>query len=218
MSGPLEPANALTLFVLGSCLFSLVVTGPQTKLLQNNAFWAVIISPGLPNTIRLAVAISVLLGLLAIWLLLRPGRVRHLPWDSSTRQLLRGWGALPEHNADGVVLGESAHAAIPFRRYGHVLLGLGDPVGQASDRVSAIWRLRDLAHQEGLDIAVWHAGPDLLRVYGDLGLTALPLGSDGLPLEESEGADHYLVCVAERDLALLVAGLPTLAKELKEAI
>ena len=30
--------------------------------------------------------------------------------------------------------------------------------------------------------AVWRAGPDLLKVYGDLGLTALPLGSDGLPL------------------------------------
>jgi phosphatidylglycerol lysyltransferase len=144
-----------------------------------------------------------------------------LPWDSNARQLLRRWGGRPDQNADGVVLGESARAAIPFRRCGGVLLGLGDPVGDDSDRVSAIWRLRDLAHQEGRDAAVWHAGPDLLRVYGDLGLTALPLGSDGLPLPESDGdpprTEQYLVCVAERDLVSLLPVLPALAKGLRRA-
>jgi glycosyltransferase 2 family protein len=221
MSGPLQPGSALTLVVLGLCLFSLAVTRSQTNLLQNNAFWAVIVSRELPNNVRLAVAISVLLGLTAIWLLLRPGRVRYLPWDTHARELLRGWGGSLEQGADGVVLGESAGAAIPFRRCGRVLLGLGDPVGDETDRVSAIWRLRDLANQEGLDAAVWHAGPDLLSVYGDLGLTALPLGSDGLPLPESEGdtprAEQYLVCVAERDLDLLLPVLPTLAKGLRRA-
>jgi hypothetical protein len=59
----------------------------------------------------------------------------------------------------------------------------------------------------------------LLRIYGDLGLTALPLGSDGLPLPESPGdtppAKQYLVCVAERDLDLLLPVLPALAKGLR---
>ncbi len=113
-------------------------------------------------------------------------------------------------------MGEAGRAGVPFRRCGRVLLGLGDPAGDESDRVSAIWRLRDLARQEGLDAAVWRAGPDLLKVYGDLGLTALPLGSDGLPLPESEGdtprAEQYLVCVAERDLNLLLPVLPKLAR------
>ena len=72
---------------------------------------------------------------------------------------------------------------------GCVMLGLGDPVGASSDSVSAIWRLRDLAKQEGLDPAVWFAGPELLKVYGGLGLTALPLGSDGLLLPESGDDD-----------------------------
>jgi hypothetical protein len=96
-----------------------------------------------------------------------------------------------------------------------VLLGLGDPIGADGDRVSAIWRLRDLAQQEGLDPAFWRAGPALLKVYGDLGLTALPLGADGLPMPESRDgtpeARQYLVCVAERDLTTLLPLLPQLA-------
>ena len=221
-TGPLQPGSALTLGVLGLCLFSLAITRSHTHQLHNNAFWAVIISRELPNTVRLTVAIAMLLGLTAIWLLLRPGRVHYLPWDSNARRLLVGMGAGPEQAADGVVLGESSRAAIPFRRCGRVLLGLGDPVGDETDRVSAIWRLRDLAQQEGLDAAVWHAGPDLLKVYGDLGLTALPLGPDGLPLPESEGdsppAEQYLVCRAERDLNLLLPVLPNLARGLPPGV
>jgi phosphatidylglycerol lysyltransferase len=102
------------------------------------------------------------------------------------------------------------------------LLGLGDPVGDETDRVSAIWRLRDLAQQEGLDAAIWHAGPELLKVYGDIGLTALPLGPDDLPLPESEGdtpiVAQYLVCKAERDLMLLLPILPNLAQHLRSDI
>ena len=75
--------------------------------------------------------------------------------------------------------------------------------------------LRDLAQQEGLDPAFWRAGPGLLKVYGDLGLTALPLGEDGLPFPESPdetpAALHYLVCMAERDLGTLLPLLPELA-------
>jgi glycosyltransferase 2 family protein len=222
MTGPLQPGSALTLAVLGLCLFSLAMSRQHTHLLQNNAFWAVIISPELPNTVRLAVAIAVLLGLTAIWLLLRPGQVDYLPWDAHARNLLLGMGAGSQQIADGVVLGESARAAIPFRRCGRVLLGLGDPVGDETDRVSAIWRLRDLAQQEGLDAAIWHAGPELLQVYGDIGLTALPLGPDGLPLPESDGdtpvARQYLVCKAERDLNLLLPVLPSLARGVRPVI
>ena len=222
LSGPLQPGSALTLGVLGLCLFALAATRSHTHLLQNNAFWAVIVSPEMPNTVRLPVAISVMLGLVAIWLLLRPGRVRYLPWDNSARALLLSWGSRLDQPADGVVLGESARAAIAFRRCERVLLGIGDPVGDETDRVSVIWRLRDLAQQEGLDAAVWRAGPELLKVYADLGLTALPLGSDGLPLPESDGdappAEQYLVCKAERDLNMLLPILPSLAREPRAGI
>nr|WP_294544940.1 phosphatidylglycerol lysyltransferase domain-containing protein [uncultured Rhodopila sp.] len=224
-TGPLQPGSALSMFVLVVCLMALAVTRPHTHALQNNAFWMVIISRQEPNSVRVAVAISVLLGLVALWLLVRPGQIRYVPWDADARRLMIELGAHPEYTcsagADGLVMGEAGRAGVPFRRCGRVLLGLGDPAGDESDRVSAIWRLRDLARQEGLDAAVWRAGPDLLKVYGDLGLTALPLGSDGLPLPESEGdtprAGQYLVCVAERDLNLLLPVLPKLARGQRSA-
>ena len=44
-----------------------------------------------------------------------------------------------------------------------------------------------------------------MKVYADLGLSALPLDADGNPLDIADdpaepGADQYLVCIAERDL------------------
>ncbi len=222
LSGPLQPGNIMSLVVLGVCLLWLAAARTQTHLLQNNAFWAVIISRELPNSVRIAVAVAMLLGLTALWLLLRPGKVSYLPWDSDSRRLLLSFGAAAAPvQADGLVMGEAARAAIPFRRCGRVLVGMGDPSGQEADRASAVWRLRDLARQEGLDAAVWRAGPDLLHIYGDLGLAALPLGGDGMPMPESccgePAPEHYLACVAERDLATLLPMLPRLAQAMVKA-
>ena len=216
LSGPLETSSAISLFALVICLLALVGTRPRVHLLSNNAWWAVVMSRDVPHSLRVTVAIAVVLALIAIWRLLRPGKVRWLAWDAASRQRLALLGGtIPPARADGVVLGEAERAGIPFRRCGRVLLGLGDPVGAEGDRVSAIWRLRDLAQQEGLDPAFWRAGTGLLKVYGDLGLTALPLGPDGLPLAESHDgtpeARQYLVCVAERDLTTLLPLLPQLA-------
>ncbi|HET7881031.1 MAG TPA: phosphatidylglycerol lysyltransferase domain-containing protein [Acetobacteraceae bacterium] len=214
-SGPLDASSAVSLFALVICLLALAGTRPRVHLLTNNAWWAVVMSGELPHSLRLTVALAVALALTAIWRLLRPGKVSWLPWDAKTRQRLALLGGtIPPARADGIVLGEGERAGIPFRRCGRVLLGLGDPMGAEADRVSAIWRLRDLAQQEGLDPAFWRAGPALLKVYGDLGLAALPLGEDGLPVENDAAAleaRQYLVCVAERDLKTLLPLLPQLA-------
>jgi lysylphosphatidylglycerol synthetase-like protein (DUF2156 family) len=216
LSGPLEGTNALSLIALVICLLALAVTRSHTHPLSDNSWWAVVLSPEMPHSMRAAVAVSVLLALIAIWLLLRPGRVHALPWNAATRQRFHAMGGtVPPVEPDGVVMGEGDRAGIVFRRVGRVVLGLGDPVGTRSDRISAIWRLRDFAQQEGLDPAIWRAGRDFLPVYGNLGLTALPLGPDGLHLPEAPDdtppSDHYLVCIGERDLTTLLPLLPELA-------
>lgn len=215
LSGPLQASTAVPLFALVVCILALAAFEPRVRGLAENSWWEIVIAPGVPNSVRVTVALSVVLALVALWRLLRPGRVSWLPWAGEGRLRYAALGLTPPAQADGVVFGESGRAAIPFRRIGRVMLGIGDPAGAVSDRVSAIWRLRDLAVQESLDPAVWRAGPTLLKVYADLGLTALPLGPDGLPLPEREG-DHpvvaeYLCCVAERDLAALLPLLPELA-------
>ena len=226
LSGPLEPSSAASLFVLAICLIGLAMTRPHMPAATNDAWWAIVISPTVPNSLRFSVATAVTLALIAIWRLLRPGRVRFLAWDDATRRRLIAIGGAAGYNAaaipaDGVVMGEAQRAGIPFRRTGPVLMGLGDPVGQEADRVSAIWRLRDLAQQEGLHPAFWRTGDQLLKVYSDLGLTALALGTDGSLLPQSpdacEPARHYLVCRAELDLTELLPLLPHLVEANRDA-
>ncbi len=214
-SGPMQLDNAMPLFGLIGCILALAAFERHVRYLSNNSWWEIVLSRQVPNSLRLTVALTVALGLLAIWRLIRPGRVAWLPWDAEARRRMLVLGGMPTDGADGVVMGENERAGIVFRRCGRVLLGLGDPAGEVEDRISAIWRLRDLAEQEGLDPAIWCAGPSLLKVYGDLGLTALPLGEDGLPLPEAPDRTppscQYLVCVAERDLTTLLPLLPALA-------
>ena len=214
LSGPFERSSALPLFTLVICVVALALARHQTQLLNNNAWWAVVLSPEVPHSVRLAVALAVVLASTAIWLLMRPGRVRALPWDHAAAGRLMAMGAPPPVQAEGLVTGEADRAGVAFRRVGRVLLGLGDPAGAEGDRVSAVWRLRDLARQEGLTPAFLRVGPGLLNVYADLGLTPLPLGPDGRIVQADDRPDpgrKYLVCMAERDLSALMVSLPELA-------
>ena len=223
MTGPLRPGTAVPLIALVACVLTLARFEPHFRGLADNSLFDVVMSPDLPNGTRITVALLVILALAALWRLIRPSRVAWVRWSGEGRLRYASLGGDPPARAEGLVLGELGRAGIPFLRIGRVMLGLGDPVGPVSDRVSAIWNLRDLAQQEGLDPAVYRTGPDLLKVYEDLGLAALPLGPDGLLVpEDVDGpvaAREYLCCVAERDLDLLVPQLPNLAgrRQLQDA-
>ena len=216
LSGPLQPSSAVSLFALVICILALAGTRPRVHLLSNNAWWAVVMSHEVPNSLRLTVALAVGLALVALWRLLRPGRVRWLPWDAVARQRLALLGAMiPPARADGMVLGEAERAGSRSAAAAGCCWALAIRWGRkatASRRSGgcATWRGR-----RAWIPAFWRAGPGLLKVYGDLGLTALPLGPDGLPLPESPDetpeALQYLVCVAERDLTTLLPLLPRLA-------
>ncbi|MBS0562807.1 MAG: lysylphosphatidylglycerol synthetase family protein, partial [Proteobacteria bacterium] len=144
-SGPLQGATATPLFALVLCIVALAAFERHVRHLDDNSWWNIVLSREVPNSLRASVALAVAIGLLAIWRLMRPGKVAWLPWDADARRRMQVLGGIPAQSADGVVLGENERAGIAFRRCGRVLLGLGDPAGEPADRVSAIWRLRDLA-------------------------------------------------------------------------
>jgi glycosyltransferase 2 family protein len=223
LTDPLEASTLLPLLALIGCVLMLGALRKHVRGLAADSWWAVVLSPDMPNALRIALLLAVFLALAAAWRLLRPARVTWLPWRGDGRLRYAALGADPPAQADGLVLGEGGRAGIPFRRLGRLMLALGDPAGAESDRVSAIWRLRDLAHQEGLDLAFWHAGAELLPVYADLGLTALPLGRDGLPASDLPRSgprpQHYLCCVSQRDFDVLLPQLSAIAagRRLQEA-
>ena len=211
-SGPLDASRAAGPLLLAGSVLILATYEPRLTLLAHTSWWQVVLSPDLPNTVRASVALSVLIGCIAIWRLVRPGRVVAQPWSAATDAALRALGGRPAPLPEALLWGEAGRAAIPLRRLPGILLALGDPVGAHPDRISAIWRLRDLAVQEGRHPAVWRAGPALRPVYADIGLSALPLGPDGLPADADE-ADAYLACHPELDLPALLPLLPLLAAE-----
>lgn len=133
LAGPLEPSTALSLLSLVVCLLALAAFRQHLRLLPNNAWWKVVLSPDVPNSLRVSVALTVALALVAIWRLVRPGRVQWHPWDAEARLRMARFGPLPPTGADGIVWGEAEHAGIAFRRCGRVLLGLGDPAGSEAD-------------------------------------------------------------------------------------
>lgn len=214
LSGEIQLSTVLPTFALVGCVLALVGYEPHVRAFDKNSWWELVLSPFVPNGLRATVLLAVLLALAAAWRLMLPGRVSFVPWSGDGKRRYAAFEAEPPPRADGLVLGDQARAGVPFLRLGRVLLGLGDPAGAEADRISAIWRLNDLARQEGLDPAFWQTGPELLRIYGDLGLTALPLGPDGLPAVQTEEtqASRYLCCVAERDLTNLLPLLQDLRK------
>jgi uncharacterized membrane protein YbhN (UPF0104 family) len=211
VSAPLQPGTALPLLALIVCVLALAAFERHVRWLSNNSWWEVVLSPDVPNSLRTSVALTVVLALGAMWRLLRPHRVTWAPWQGEQQRRYAALGASVPAQADGVVWGEAERAAIPFRRLGRMLVALGDPAGADSDRISAVWRLRDLAQQEGRTPAVWRAGRSLLRVYADIGLSALPLDAGGHPhgADENEArqGESFLVYAAGRDPSPLLAAL-----------
>ncbi len=201
LSEPLSPATVVPLLLLLACLVTLGQTEPDIRSVDNSGWLELVLGRGMDARTRLSVGLSVLVGLLAIARLILPGRVAPLPWTAETEQLYLATapsGAegppMTSGRPDGLMAGETGRAMLPFRRLGRLIVGLGDPAGAASDQVSAIWRLRDLAVQEGREPVFWRVGEALLDVYADLGLEAWPLDEPGAV---------FLCCPAPRVEAVL---------------
>ena len=183
---------------LGICALTLATVAYDGAFAELS-WWGVVLSDDAPNTLRFAVGLAGVLLLVAAFRLLRPAHAPALAYRPESRARLAALGAHAPERADGVVFGEAGRAGMAFVRHEGIWLALGDPAGEERDRISAIWRFRDICEQAGVDPAFWDVGPELLRVYADIGLTSFPLA--GVP-------GRYLACRAEHDLEALLPLLP----------
>lgn len=199
---PMSGQAIVPLIAVAVCGITLALVA-YGKRVAETSWWGVVLSPVAPDSLRFTVGLTGVLLLVGMVRLLRPARIPPLEWDASTRARLAGLGALAPAQADGAVLGEAGTAGFAFLRRDGVWLALGDPAGERRDRISAIWRFRDMCERAGVDPAFWRVGPELLRVYADIGLTAVPIGSAA-----ESGRPLFLALRAERDLEKLHELLP----------
>ncbi|MFT8680247.1 lysylphosphatidylglycerol synthase domain-containing protein [Gluconacetobacter sp.] len=192
LSEPLSFRTGLSLVLLIGCVLVLVCSGPQDEV--GGSWWEVMLFTSSHGIAQWVMGLAVLLGLVMIGRLVRPGRIAVRPWDTAgdaeyqaLDHALDDLGPIPP---TGLIPGEAGLALLPFVRTQTFLIGLGDPAGKSADCASAIWWLRDLAVQEGRQPAFWQVGASMLDVYNDLGLTSWPL-------VEETGDDRYLCCLPQ---------------------
>ena len=223
ITGPLRAANLLPLFALVVCVLALAAFEPHVRWLSNNSFWEVILSPDVPNSLARDRGSDRRAGLAAMWRLLRPTRVPWLPWNAEARLRYAALGGTfrprrPMASCGVKPSGPRSRSAVSAACF----LVSAIPRAQTATGRARYGACVILPSSEGLDPAVWRAGRDLLKIYADLGLAALPLDADGVPRGDAEDVDqpharHYLVCVAERDLPALLPLLPMLAERVQRA-
>jgi phosphatidylglycerol lysyltransferase len=202
MREPLQAGTLVPLAAVGGCAILLALISYGGKV-AGESWFEVVFSPLAPDSLRFTVGLTAVLLLTGMLRLLRPARIVPEAWSEEVRARLRRLGAAPPERADGAAFGEAGRAGFAFVRHDGIWMALGDPAGEEQDRVSAIWRFRDMCDRARVDPAFWRVSPALLRVYGDIGLTAFPLGPPG-PGEPQ----RYLACRAEKDLEKLLALLP----------
>lgn len=179
LSEPLSASTLLSLLLLFGCVIALATRHGA------GSWWQMVFVFPASGAARWTVALAVLLALVVIGRLMLPGRIAIQEWDAEAYERYHTLDhALPTvqgMHPEGYVTGEAGEAVIPLCRCGEFLVGLGDPAGSEDDSVSAIWRLRDVALQEGLKPVFWQVGNTFVRIYDDIGLNVWPLeGSEGL--------------------------------------
>ncbi|MFT8931145.1 MAG: lysylphosphatidylglycerol synthase domain-containing protein [Acetobacter syzygii] len=192
LSEPLSLSNLLCLLLFFGCILAL-----STRHAGAGSWWQLMLASPAHGAVRWTVALSVLLALVVLARLMWPARIPIQPWTEEVAEHYRTLEhALP--NIDGMrpsgfVEGEAGEAVIPFISRKNLLIGLGDPAGGEDDSISAIWRLRDLALQQGLRFAFWHVGDSFVRIYNDIGLNVWPL----------EDGSNANLCYPPGDIALV---------------
>jgi len=208
-----EPLNPTLITPVTLWIISLASVG-LFALRQHlgHAWWRSLIYDAHTSMVRWALAISAVLGIIAVIQMLRRSHVLVRPWDRESETLYKSLAhALDElgpRRPSGLILNDNGRAGIPFFRTGQFIIGVGDPAGAENDCIAAIWRLRDLALEEGRHPVFIKVGQALIGVYHDIGMTVCPNGP---------GETGMLCCLAQ-DLHAVKAVLGSEHKRLKRLL
>ncbi len=194
---PLSAEMLVPLVAAALCGITLASVSYNTRV-QDAAWWEVVFAEGASAQLRFTVGLAAVLLLAGVARLLRRAPLRTCDYDAATRARL---GAAAPAQADAALWGERGEALLAFRRGpegagGAVWVAEGDPVGEARDAVSAIWRFRDLCERNGARPAFRGVGERFLRIYADIGLQAVA---------DPARPGQFLACDPARDLQRLLA-------------
>ncbi|WP_336760185.1 lysylphosphatidylglycerol synthase domain-containing protein [Asaia sp. VD9] len=157
-----------------------------------HSWWRSLIYDAHTSVVRWALGVSAVFGIVAVIQMLRRSHVLVRPWNSESEVLYKNLAhALEElgpRRPSGLILNDNGLAGIPFLRTGQFIIGVGDPAGAEAECIAAIWRLRDLAVEEGRHPVFIKVGQALLGVYHDIGMTVCPNGP---------GESGVLCCLAQ---------------------
>jgi len=192
MSEPLSSSMALPLTAVGFCGLTLALVAYAGRV-SDAYWWEVALAAGAPAQLRFTVGLTALLLLVGAVRLLRPVRIRPIPYDAAAAEALRAQHGSAPHAGDAAITGERGEATLVFLRGEQVWSAQGDPAGPRRDAISAIWRFRDLCERNGVRPAFLDIGEEFGRVYADIGLQVVEQGG------------RRVACVAERDLQALSA-------------
>ncbi|MFC7541841.1 hypothetical protein ACFQU2_23440 [Siccirubricoccus deserti] len=145
---PLSAEALVPLLAVAACGITLALVAYGGRV-SDESWWAVVLSPLAPDSLRFTVGLTGVLLLAGMVRLLRPARFATAPWNAETRARLARLGALAPAEADGAVFGEADRAGFAFLKRDGIWLALGDPAGEREDTISAIWRFRDLCDRAG---------------------------------------------------------------------
>ena len=160
---------------------------------SNDLWWRFALRGDAPRFLRATVGASALLGMFALFRLLRPAIPDPALPDAATLERVKPIvRASPDTGANLALVGDksllfsaSADAFVMYGVEGRSFVAMGDPVGAPHERQELAWQFRELADRHGAWTVFYQVRMHNLPLYLDLGLSMLKLGEEAhVPLRD----------------------------------
>ena len=160
---------------------------------SNELWWKFSLHGDAPRFLRSIVAIVVIaLAFLFYRFLTRPGKAPELPNADELDRI----SPLIKHSGDTmhflaltgdkrILWSDSGKSCLMFDSTPRYWIAMGDPLGDAAEFEDLVWKFRELADQQGAQVAFYEVSRRHLSAYINLGMTLVKLGEEArIPLQQ----------------------------------